>query len=518
MTVATEDCTLTITTPVVDEPVNLEFPLYAENELVVTCTGGVIAQLNVDYTITLYPPDYATAEIVPKAGLLTKASGYPVFVERRTNSLQPLNMPINGRLPETAIERELDRAAMRTAEMRRAIDATTERIDASVLQLGRGTTQWDARTYRISALGMPVNPADAASKTYVDTLVGAGDVIDGLALDLTFTGQNATVLNESFGVDSRAFYVAGGGGGFFADYDCKAARTFVVRQAENQLARGYGGFRDGLFVHHADEDVADYTGLFQNVSYGVRSVVTGKMTAGVFQKQYKDFVAGEFAAIARVDWPDRGVSGVTANVFQYGRGIGSNEFSVEQPATANEQSLSLAAVQAIMRQRFAPSDGTHKARGVLISNEGYSITAGIDILSVGGFGGVFETGIDMVSAFVSQQGIRMPQTGGVGPAHAGTLILYDGGDYSGYDRAANRFFWIIDSASALTIGKDVASIGPVTPSAQAFLALPAGTSTKASLLLTPGAAPVSGGNGLVSCTNTALYVILGGAVRQVALV
>lgn len=120
--IATEDCALTINTPIIGEAVNLAFPLYSETELTVTCTDGTIAQLNVDYLITLFPPAYATAEITPLAGLINKATNKPVYVRRDTRSTQPLNLPINGRLPESAIERELDRSAMRASEYKFAVD------------------------------------------------------------------------------------------------------------------------------------------------------------------------------------------------------------------------------------------------------------------------------------------------------------------------------------------------------------------------------------------------------------
>jgi len=98
-------------------PINLGFPVHAASEVNVYLSDGTLALLNVDYTVTLTPPLYATAQVVPLAGLVSKAGGNPVYVDRATVARQPVGLPANQKLPEPAIERMLDRIVMRLQEI-----------------------------------------------------------------------------------------------------------------------------------------------------------------------------------------------------------------------------------------------------------------------------------------------------------------------------------------------------------------------------------------------------------------
>lgn len=128
MTVATLDCVVEGAVVAIDVAIPLDWPVHAAGEVVVTCSDGTVAILNTDYLVVLNPPDYDKAYIVPKAGLFTKADGYPVTIERDTAALQTLAIPVNSRLPEKEIEKQLDRAVMRDQETKRRIDADRGRL------------------------------------------------------------------------------------------------------------------------------------------------------------------------------------------------------------------------------------------------------------------------------------------------------------------------------------------------------------------------------------------------------
>lgn len=117
MTVATEDCILEGAVVALGVAIPLDWPVHAANEVVVRVSNGTFAVLNVDYTVTLEPPDYDGASIIPLAGLVFKADGDPIDVIRDTPAIQPLAIPVNSRLPEKEIEKQFDRGAMRDAEM-----------------------------------------------------------------------------------------------------------------------------------------------------------------------------------------------------------------------------------------------------------------------------------------------------------------------------------------------------------------------------------------------------------------
>lgn len=236
---------------------------------------------------------------------------------------------------------------------------------------------------------------------------------------------------------------------FYADYDCKALHVFRLHQQEDQSGTPGGGIRDAMFIEHVDNDTVNYNLVGQKISYALRAYVTGKQVAGVYQRQYKDLVAADFAAIGDIDSDPRGVSAITAQTRQYGPGIASHEFSVENPVDARVQSKSMSAVQAIVRNNFAASDATHFARGFMATLLGYRATSAF------GATGMATIGIDLSEMDVSGNGIIMPQNGG-NPA---TAIQYRPGEYSFYDIANKRFGFQIGATLAALIGQNGIGVG-----------------------------------------------------------
>jgi hypothetical protein len=260
-------------------------------------------------------------------------------------------------------------------------------------------------------------------------------------------------------LNSDAYYVGSSGSGYFADYECLTSNFAILSQSQDQTSIAGGGFRDAQFIQQQDGDASNYTTIGQKISTALRAIVTGKFSSG-FLTQYKDLVGGTFAAIGRIGWNDRGVSGVIAEAIQYGSGIASNEFAVKNPSDANEQSVSMAAVQAIITPAKAAADSTHKYRGVLVENySGYAGTAAFEAIStpIGAFTATFNYGLYMGGATVNSAAIVMPASS-VGSS--GTIIEYDSNDYTNYDRTNNRYNFVVGG----NVGAQITQYGVVSPS------------------------------------------------------
>lgn len=125
MTVATTDYTEGPLAPTLNVAIPLDFPVHAADELDIYLPDGTLAVLNVDYTVLL-ASDFSSASLFPAAGLIDKAAGGNITIERDTSPLQTLNLPLNTRIPEPALERALDRSAMRNIELRAKIQKNTD--------------------------------------------------------------------------------------------------------------------------------------------------------------------------------------------------------------------------------------------------------------------------------------------------------------------------------------------------------------------------------------------------------
>lgn len=296
----------------------------------------------------------------------------------------------------------------------------------------------------------------AAARDYAATAgkiinIPAGSYLNGKPSSAT----NANVFWNYMDVSNadNVLTAAGDRGGWFADYDCKAGQVLIGQLDEDQSGISGGGFRDVVFYNAVDSDTADYTAIGQKVTHATRAYTGGAYSSGAYQAQYKDLVGGSFAAIGNIQWDARGVSALTADAIQYGTGIASNEFIVHNPSTATggvSASKSMAAVQAVVRARYAAEDATHIYRGVYVSSSGERITSGIQVLSdtSEGFSSTFKYVLNLGQATVSTAGaaIIMPasETG-----NSGTVIQYATDTYTNYDRTGKRYNWVIDGTVPL---------------------------------------------------------------------
>lgn len=344
----------------------------------------------------------------------------------------------------------------------------------------------------------------------------------GTTTPISAAGKNILWEYDQGGDSDNVIDADGNRGGFFADYDCKAGKVLVYQVREDQSAIAGGGFRDLLFLNTVDNDTTNYTAVGQKCTYGVRSYVQGAYVSGAYQSQYKDLVGGEFYAIGNIQWDDRGCSGITAAAVQYGSGIASNEFSVQNPASGAaggvEQSLSMAAIQPIIRAQFADEDATHLVRGVLVTNVGRRATAGVEILSstAEGYSGHYKYGLQMANAIVTDAAIQMPQSAS---GNSGTVIVYDPNDYSVFDRAENRFSWVVGGSVPLSLTATGVGVGAqISNAAQTRLQINASTSALSHLQLIAGATPTLPNNGEIWFDGTAVKIVIGGVVRTFTVV
>ena len=335
----------------------------------------------------------------------------------------------------------------------------------------------------------------------------AGVVGDNILWNYYDGGDSDNVLN-----------INGDRGGFFADYDCQATQVVIGQFDEDQSSTLGGGFRDLIFVDTVDSDNTNYTAVGQKVTHSIRAYTQGLYSGGAYQAQYKDLVGGSFAALGNIQWNARGVSAVTADAYQYGSGIASNEFAVHNPSAANgsaAQSTSMAAIQAIIRSRYANEDLTHISRGVYVSNNGLRITSGIEIISdlSDGFTSHYKFGLNMIAATVSQSAIYMPlsATGDVG-----TFIEYDANDYSYFDRTNNRFGWSVAGNVNLFIGSAGIGVG-APPVAATRMFIEASTTSQSHLRLFPGTTPSAPANGDVWFDGTNVKIQVGGVTKTFTL-
>lgn len=330
----------------------------------------------------------------------------------------------------------------------------------------------------------------------------------GSTVPISAAGKNILWQYPAGGDSRNVLMNDGTRGGYFSDYDCKANYAFIGQVRENQTAISGGGIRDGIFIDMLDSDTADYSAIGQKVTNGIRSFVQGVHNGSTYQAIYKDLVGGTFAALGNVQWAARGVSAINADAWQYGVGIASNEFSVNNPAAADggiSQSESMAAGQFIVRSRFGDEGASNRAWGIYIENHGKRITSGIAIASntTAGQTSHYKAAIDMSTAVVSSYAILMPLSAS---GDNGTIIVYDSNDYTQYLRTANQYNTVIGGSIITSATPNGLSIGSATTTGTWLFIEPPST-TKSQLRLFQGTSHVtSPADGDIWRISTGVYM------------
>lgn len=331
------------------------------------------------------------------------------------------------------------------------------------------------------------------------------------------TGKDAAYLFIDGGDADNVLQFDGTRGGLYSDYDCKANLMLVAHIDADQSAVSGGGFRDGLFLNVIDDDTVNYTAIGNKVTHGLRSFVQGKHNGTAYQSIYKDLVGAYFSAAGNVQWSARGVSAITSDAWQFGIGIASNEFAINNPASGaggQGQSVSGAAIDAIVRFDYADEDGTHFAYGAVIENSGKRITAGLMLFSntSRGYSGHFKHLIYAADAITTGSAIVMPQSSS---GDVGTIIAYDSNDYSYFDRTNNRFNWIIGGALSASMTANGVSIGSATTTGTRLF-IEASTTALSHIRMYQGVAPSSPADGDLWYNGTNLKFQNGATLRTIS--
>lgn len=357
---------------------------------------------------------------------------------------------------------------------------------------------------------------EAASANKIVT-VPSGVYLNGKPLSTS--GKNILWHYIDGGNADNVLTGSGDRGGLFADFDCKASSVLITQFAESQSSISVGSFRDVMFLNAVDGDTTNYTSIGQTVTHVIRAMAQGAHNGAAYLPQYKDLVGGYFTASGNIQWADRGVSAVTADAYQFGLGIASNEFAVNNPSSANgslAQSKSMAAIQAIVRSRYADEDATHVSRGVFISNHGLRITNGIEVLSdtSGGFSSHFKNALNLASATVTNAALLMPQSAS---GHVGTIISYDVNDFTIFDRTDNWFGFSVGGTYNLAVTPKGISVGTVASAVNTRLFIDASTTSISHIQLYPGATPSAPANGEMWFDGTDVKIVVSGVVKTFTL-
>ncbi len=215
---------------------------------------------------------------------------------------------------------------------------------------------------------------------------------------------------------------------YFPTYSQLAMAVFDLEEGTtfSALSDTSGSFRDTLYVQHTDQDVTSYTQ--DHTNYGIRVKGEGPFSSGAWQPSHKNIIGLNAYCLAAnsstplADGSIPGCGAILGDAFQYGAGIGDNEFAAHNPSAAAgsiAQSVSLAAVQAIIDASFADADSTHTAYGLLLTNSGTkAITS---VIGYSGQTGKQPTFLDMSNATVTTQAIVMPASSSL---YNGTIVNY----------------------------------------------------------------------------------------------
>jgi hypothetical protein len=111
MTVSTETLSKAVTAAsvVAGTPIDFNGNVFSTDDLAVYYNGDQLATYSTDYTVTL-ASDFTSAQVTPTAALVAKLNGTDDLLIRRDIALlQPTNLPINSKFPETSLERFMDK-------------------------------------------------------------------------------------------------------------------------------------------------------------------------------------------------------------------------------------------------------------------------------------------------------------------------------------------------------------------------------------------------------------------------
>jgi hypothetical protein len=305
-------------------------------------------------------------------------------------------------------------------------------------------------------------------------------------------------------------------GGYYSDWDNKAGEVKINQINENQSSVTTGAFRDLSYLQVVDTDTTNYTTVAQKVTNGIRSFVQGANNGSIYIPQYKDLVGSYFVSIGNIQWSSRGCSAVTADALQMGIGICSNEFAVHNPSPAaggQGQSVSMAAVQPIVKNQYADEDSTHTSYGILVTSIGKRVTAAFGVNSSLYEGNLseYKYGLQLDGAKITGAGIVMSSSA---TSNAGSVIQYDNNCYSAYLKTEQLFTWAVNGNGGASVSEYGISVGEIIKANTRIYISPS-TSTLSHIRLASGADVSAPANGDMWFNGSALKIRIGGVTRTV---
>lgn len=227
MTVTTEQSNVVFTGVIGGVALNLPFPVQQAADVIVRYgSANTVANNGVDYTVTLSPPTYASAQITPTAALAAACAG-TLSVRRELLLQQPTAIPSVNTLQTAKIEQLLDRLTMMAQQLKLNLGYALQYPDVDdpaffgrmPLKADRISKYfaWDAAGRPIAAASTaPVGPAMTAFGVSITQAmdVAAFNVIVGALLTSggTMTGplgvfrRPITPFNDSDAIDKKFFF------------------------------------------------------------------------------------------------------------------------------------------------------------------------------------------------------------------------------------------------------------------------------------------------------------------------
>lgn len=299
---------------------------------------------------------------------------------------------------------------------------------------------------------MPISIPGSGSINYDEAdISGAWVLVNGVhrrladyLVDVVITGA-AGVASDNYQTPTTV-------GGLWTNFDCKAFIHRLFINTETLPRTEDGAMRDGLHLQFMDQDDFDYDAVaYRAISSAIRAVITGKYASGDYVPLYKDLHGITVHASADVGGTTsslRAVSGVIAQASQYGSGVCTNEFGVQNGMIGTQSNHM--ANYGIVYNDVAESDSTHTAHGLRAAMCGYRSTAAFSAYSLARLGqdGAVETAIDLRDLIADQAAIRMPDSG---IADSGTIIEFDANDYTQFLRSTNVYQWVIGGSVPMTM-------------------------------------------------------------------
>jgi hypothetical protein len=474
-----------------------EFKIWTKTQLKVY-VADVLKTVDVHYTVTpeeAQMPAESGGNVVFGA-LYIPANGQSIVLQRLMSYTQELDLQEGGVVSAETLEIALDKTEMQIQQLKNDLDAMImdEFIPPLAITAGGtgGLTAAEALQNLATDGGLAVSKliATDANKFFQSITLGTGLSLSGDDLSVGAGSDTQIQFNDggsALGADSlfvwdktnhrlgiglTPSYTLDVKNGLFRQlWDAnqnwsidgapwwgsywtthKAANVLKVENAEVLAVDGTSiDFRSALTIIAKDSDTTNYE-TYDNKYHAVHGLFVHMVGGASDTNCYKNLIGIHSLARGKNPWSQNNVSSYFGEAIQYSAGVCDNELWVHNLGV---QSVSIAGLQVIINADVADVDSTHKAWGLMVKNIGKKINAAFfaETSTAEGEAGTYLIGLDMQYATIATGGmaIKMPASTS---SSEGTVIEYAPTDYTSYDRANNRFCFIIGGSYAGYIAAD----------------------------------------------------------------